>query len=146
MGRGPYVTLKAPDVAVIGASCVRRKIPRQQPAAILPASLLDLQIDPPLGLKNRCVERDRPGGSVAEPTGVGVQGLAYRFRWSEPGFSQIFSASAVVVQAVGEFAGLYAEALRQLQDRRQARLATASLDPADAGQVDTGGVGQAVLR
>lgn len=51
-----------------------------------------------------------------------------------------------VAQAVRELAGFDPEALRQFLDRRQPRLASPSLDPPDAGQVDPGGVGQTVLR
>lgn len=51
-----------------------------------------------------------------------------------------------VVQTVDELAGFDAEAFCEFLDRRQPRLAAAALDPADAGQVDTRGVREAVLR
>lgn len=51
-----------------------------------------------------------------------------------------------VVQAIGELSRFDAQTFREFLDRRKSRLAPATLDPADAGQVDPGGVGQAVLR
>lgn len=52
----------------------------------------------------------------------------------------------LLVEAVQQLARLDTEAVRQPQDRPQPRLASAPLDPADAGGVDTRGVGQVVLR
>lgn len=49
------------------------------------------------------------------------------------------------IEAVDQLARLDPEALGETQDRRQARLATTALEAADAGRVDAGGVGQAVL-
>lgn len=53
--------------------------------------------------------------------------------------------STGVVEAVGQLARFDAQALGKFLDRRQSGLAAASLDRADAGQVNPGGVGQAIL-
>jgi hypothetical protein len=49
------------------------------------------------------------------------------------------------IEAVDQLAGLDPETLGEAQDRRQARLATATLEATDAGRVDAGGVGEDVL-
>ena len=50
------------------------------------------------------------------------------------------------VETVDQLAGFDAETIGQPEDRRQPRLATAALDPADRGRMHSRGIGEAVLR
>lgn len=54
--------------------------------------------------------------------------------------------SGAILEIVGEVARFGAKSICEFQDGRQSRLAAASLDPPDAGQVDAGRVRQPVLR